>query len=208
VTMRRLAKELGVVPMTIYTYVPSKVELLDLMLDAAYTNMPRADTSGQPWKERLIAVVEENRALFEKHPWVAMVSTVRPPLGPGLMAKYEHELSALDNLGLDDIEMDAALTYLLNFVQAWARSAVDSRAVQQESGMDDGQWWATSGPLLARLLDGQSYPIADRVGAAAGAAQGGAYSSDRAYDFGIQRLLEGLGALIDREGRDGVPRVL
>lgn len=36
VTMRRLAQELGVAPMTIYTYVPGKAELFDLMLDAAY----------------------------------------------------------------------------------------------------------------------------------------------------------------------------
>src|ERR1700693_4240524 len=53
VTMRRVAKALGVVPMTLYTYVPGKAELLDLMLDAAYTSMPRLDTSGQPLRARL-----------------------------------------------------------------------------------------------------------------------------------------------------------
>ena len=52
VTMRRAAQSLGVVPMTLYTYVPGKAELLDLMLDAAYARMPRADTTGQPWRQR------------------------------------------------------------------------------------------------------------------------------------------------------------
>ena len=63
--------------------------------------MPRADTTGQPWRQRLAVIAAENRALFEAHPWTAAISTIRPPLGPGLMAKYEHELSALDGLGLE-----------------------------------------------------------------------------------------------------------
>ena len=36
------------------------------------------------------AVARDNRALFDAHPWAAAISTGRPPLGPGLMAKYEH----------------------------------------------------------------------------------------------------------------------
>jgi AcrR family transcriptional regulator len=197
VTMRRLAKSLGVAPMTLYTYVPGKAELLDLMLDAAYTSMSRLDTSGQPWHQRLAAIAEENRALFEKHPWAAIVSTIRPPLGPGMMAKYEHELLALEGLGLDDVLMDASLTYLLSFVQAWARAAADARAVQHDTAMDENEWWATTGPVLARVLDETAYPIAARVGSAAGAAHGSAYSPAHAYTFGLERVLAGLSRLID-----------
>jgi len=197
VTMRRVAKALGVVPMTLYTYVPGKAELLDLMLDAVYTSMLRLDTSGQPWRQRLAAIAEENKALFENHPWAATISTIRPPLGPGMMAKYEHELSALEGLGLDDVLMDASLTYLLSFVQAWARAAADARAVQHDTLMDDSEWWATSGPLLARVLDENAYPIATRVGSAAGAAHGSAYSPGHAYTFGLERVLAGLSQLVD-----------
>ena len=197
VTMRRVAHALGVAPMTLYTYVPGKAVLLDLMLDAAYTNMPRHDTSGRPWRQRLAAIAEENKALFEKHPWAATISTIRPPLGPGMMAKYEHELSALEGLGLDDVVMDAALTYLLGFLQAWARADADARALQHDTAMDDNAWWATSGPLLARVLDATAYPIAARVGSAAGAAHGSAYSPGHAYTFGLERVLAGLSQLID-----------
>jgi AcrR family transcriptional regulator len=197
VTMRRTAQLLGVVPMTLYTYVPGKAELLDLMLDTAYARMPRTDTSGQPWRQRLTAIAAENRALFETHPWAATVSTVRPPLGPGQMAKYEHELSAFDSLGLDDITVDDCLTYLLSFIQACARASSDARDVQRDSAMDDEQWWAANAPLLARVFDENAYPTAARVGAAAGAAHGSAYSPGHAYDFGLQRVLDGLAALID-----------
>jgi AcrR family transcriptional regulator len=199
VTMRRVAARLGVVPMTLYTYVPAKAELLDLMLDSAYAAMPRTDTAGRPWRERLAAVAAENRALFEAHPWAAAVSAIRPPLGPGMMAKYEHELSALEGLGLGDVQMDAALTHLLTFVQAWAHTAVGARA-NQESGMDDEQWWAAHAPLLEQVLDPAAYPLAARVGTAAGTAHGAAYDPGHAYRFGLRVILDGLAAQLPGRG--------
>jgi AcrR family transcriptional regulator len=199
-TMRRVAQVLGVAPMTLYTYVPGKAELLDLMLDAAYTRMRRADTTGQPWQQRLASIADENRTLFAAHPWAVAVSTLRPPLGPGSIAKYEHELSSLDGLGLTDVEMDDCLTYLLAFVQANARAMIDARATQQVSGVNDEQWWATAGPLLARVLDPQTYRLATRVGTAAGIAHGSAHDPAHAYDFGLQRVLDGLAPLVNRGG--------
>jgi AcrR family transcriptional regulator len=197
VTMRAVAQALGVAPMTLYTYLPGKAELLDLMLDAAYARMPRPGRDGQPWRDRVAAVARDNRDLFATHPWAATVTTGRPPLGPGLMAKYDYELRAFDDTGLADVERDAALTYLLDFVRASALAAADSRAVQRDSAQSEEQWWAANGPLLARVLDPEKYPTAVRVGAAAGAAQGAAYHPEHAYEFGLRRVLDGLGVLID-----------
>jgi AcrR family transcriptional regulator len=199
VTMRRLANALGVGPMALYTYVPGKAELLDLMLDAVYDELPRAAWSGDGWRERLTAVARDNRALFEAHPWAAAISTGRPPLGPGLMAKYEHELSAFEHAGLDDVDTDAALTFLLDFVRTCALAANDARAADRDTGMSDAQWWSANAPLLERVLDPEAFPTAARVGSAAGAAQGGAYSPERAWQFGLERVLDGLGALIERQ---------
>jgi AcrR family transcriptional regulator len=197
VTMRGVAHALGVVPMSLYTYVPGKAELLDLMLDTVYRQMLRADLSGVGWRERLATVAQENREMFNRHPWIVEVSTSRPPLGPGLMAKYEHELQAFEGLGLDDVEMDAALTFLLGFVQAAARAAAETATGRQDSAMSEEQWWTANAPLLAQVFDETKYPTAARVGAAAGAAHGAAYDPDHAYTFGLQRVIDGLGALID-----------
>lgn len=183
--------------MTLYTYVPGKAELVDLMLDAAYQRLPLADTTGRPWRQRLREVARENRALYLAHPWTAAVSTLRPPLGPGLMAKYDHELRALEALGLSDVQMDDALTHLLSFVQASARAAADARAAQMNSAMNDQTWWAANAPLLARVLDQDAYPLAIRVGTAAGSAHGSAHDPDHAYHFGLDRILDGLAAIIE-----------
>ncbi|MFJ8580147.1 TetR/AcrR family transcriptional regulator [Micromonospora sp. NPDC093277] len=203
-TMRAVAQAVGVAPMSLYTYVPGKAELLDLMLDAGYTRMPRPDRSGEPWRARVAALAGDNRELYTAHPWATEVATGRPPLGPGMMAKYEYELRAFDGTGLDDVQRDAALTYVLDFVRAAARSAAEARLTRRETAWSDEQWWAANGPLLARVLDERRYPTAVRVGAAAGAAQNAAYSPDRAYQFGLARVLDGLGVLID--GGDGPRR--
>jgi AcrR family transcriptional regulator len=198
-TMRRLAHALGVWPMALYTYVPGKPELLDLMLDAVYLAMPRAPwDEDDGWRERLEIVARDNRELFRAHLWAATMSSSRPPLGPGLLAKYEHELSALADAGLDDVETDAALTFLLDFVRAAALAAHAAGATRRASGMSDEEWWAANAPLLERVLDPEAYPTAARVGTAAGTAHGGAYSPDHTWEFGLERALDGLEALVRR----------
>ncbi|WP_131747785.1 TetR/AcrR family transcriptional regulator [Frankia sp. Cppng1_Ct_nod] len=195
-SMRSVARAVDVSTMALYTYVPGKAELVDLMLDAVYLRMERPPVDRQSWRSRLTAIAEQNRALFGMHPWIADVSTARPPLGPGLMAKYEYELSAFNGLGLDDVAIDDALTYLLTFVQAAARTAISTRASQRDSTMSDEQWWAANAPLLARVFDSTAYPTAARVGTAAGAAHGSAHHPDHAYQFGLARVLDGLAVLI------------
>ncbi|MGW0160325.1 TetR/AcrR family transcriptional regulator [Mycobacterium sp. NPDC003323] len=196
-TIRAVAAALGVAPMGIYTYVPGKAELLDLMLDTVYQQMPRSDLVGMLWRERVSAIAQENRAMLTRHRWVIDLPTTRPPLGPGLIAKYDHELSAFDGLGLSDLEMDAALTHLLGFVAAVARIANETRWAALDSGQTDAQWWQRAGPLLDRVLDADRYPLAVRIGAAAGHAHNSAYDADHAYQFGLARVLDGLAVLID-----------
>jgi hypothetical protein len=181
------------------------------MLDQLYLAMPRAETAGRPWRARLTEVAAENKAFFERHPWAAEVSRSRPPLGPGLMAKYEHELRAFDDAGLDEAETDAALTYLLGFVQSSARAAADARAAIHRSAQTDAQWWEENGPLLTVYIDPSAYPTAARVGPVAGEALQAAYNPDHAYEFGLQRVLDGLGVLIEARAadrRDGAGRGL
>lgn len=197
VTVRRLAQELGKAPMTLYTYVPGKAELVALMLDALFERMERTPAEGA-WRERLTAIARDNYALYRAHPWAAAASPSRPPLGPGQCAKYEHELQALEGLGLTDVEMDDALAHLLAFVRTAAQDAAQSDAERAASGMDDQEWWEANGPLLAKVLDPERFPTAVRVGQAAGEAHDAAYNAEHAFEFGLARTLDGLAALIER----------
>lgn len=196
--MRAVAERVGVSAMSVYTYVPGKAELIDLMVDALYLQMPRTAWRSRSWRKRLTTVAETNRTLLSAHPWLTEVAALsRPPLGPGVMTKYEHELAALDPAGLDDLDTDAALAHLLGFVQSHCRSAHDAERATTDSAMSDADWWAANQPVLERALDPAAYPRATRIGAAAGEAHGAAWTADHAWAFGLACTLDGLAALVD-----------
>ncbi|WP_127818044.1 TetR/AcrR family transcriptional regulator C-terminal domain-containing protein [Microbacterium sp. CPCC 204701] len=200
-TMRAVTDKVGISAMSVYTYVPGKPELLDLMVDALYARMDRPEWGAQAWRKRVTTIAVANRMLLTRHPWMTEVAALsRPPLGPGLMAKYEHELAAFDRTGLTDVDTDAALTFVLGFVQSHCRAAHDARRATTDTAMSDADWWAANQPILERAFDPAVYPRAVRTGAAAGEAQGSAWSDERSWKFGLARVLDGLAALIDREG--------
>lgn len=142
--------------MSLYTYVPGKTEPCNLMLDNVYLAMPRPPFVGRDWRAKLTQVADDNRSLLLAHPWAAALTTPRPPLGPGLMAKYDHELTAFDGLGLDDATTDDALTYLLTFVQAARRR--HGRCSQNPVGQRHERRAVVGGecPLLVWTASGQS----------------------------------------------------
>jgi hypothetical protein len=124
------------------------------------------------------------------------VATARPPLGPGITGKYDYELGALSGSGLGDVELDAALTLVLSFVHGAARPAAEAVQVASGSGQSDEQWWRASAPILEQVLDPAAYPLATRVGAAAGEAYQAASDPAGAFEFGLARVLDGLGVFI------------
>jgi hypothetical protein len=124
--------------------------------------------------------------------------TTRPPLGPGTIAKYERELRTVDGLGLDDIEMDSIITLINDYVAGAARSASNAREVERSSGIDDAAWWAATGPCLAKVLNPGQYPVASRVGTTTGQHYQAVSAPDHAFEFGLQRVLDGIELFVQR----------
>lgn len=196
VTLRRVAEELGVTAMSLYGYVPSKAELLDLIADRVYARFPMPEHGRTGWRARLDVIAKENWALYLAHPWLLQIATSRPMLGPNLTAKYDYELRAVDGLGLSDIEMDLVVSLVNDYVHGAARTAVDAAAAESQTGMTDEQWWQAYGPLLGEVLDPERYPTAVRVGAAAGAEYNAAHDPTRSFEFGLRRILDGIEILV------------
>lgn len=196
-SMRKVSQQLGVGTMSIYTYIPAKAELLDSMLDTVYGEAASNLVDGG-WRDRLEQVARENWALYQRHPWLLQVATGRPPLGPNLIAKYELELSAVDGIGLNDVEMDSVITLVNGFVHGAARGAAEATAIADQTGVTDEQWWAAIAPYLVKAFDATTFPLASRVGAAAGEQHGAEYDFGHAFEFGLARLLDGIEVFISR----------
>ncbi|GGP52613.1 TetR/AcrR family transcriptional regulator [Saccharothrix coeruleofusca] len=198
-SMRRVAEALGVGTMSLYTYVASREELVEAMLDKVYgeavEQLGAPEDSG--WEEGLRRVARVNWDLCMRHPWVLQVFTGRPPLGPHATAKYERELSVVEGIGLTDVEMDAVITLVHTHVEGVARRRVEADRVVRRTGITDEQWWREVEPFVAEVMDPARFPISARVGQAAGQAHQAAHNPEHAYTFGLDRLLKGVGALIE-----------
>jgi AcrR family transcriptional regulator len=219
-SMRRLADELGITAMSLYGYVPSKAELLDVMADRAYGEIaaPRDSApsgqalsgqaqSGQArswqarsWQARLALLADQHWTVLLAHPWLLQIAASRPLLGPNMTGFYDAELAAVDGLGLTDIDLDLVVSLLDDYVRGAARGAVEAAEAQARTGISDQQWWQTYGPLLADVLDPARYPTAVRVGAAAGAEYGAAYDAARSFRFGLQRIIDGIALFVGQTG--------
>lgn len=199
-SMRSVAERLGAGTMSLYTHVPSKTELIDLMLDTVYGQVYQSveEPSSQPgdWQAAMRFIAQRNWALFKQHPWMLALGSARPGLGPNASLKYEAELRPLDQLGLTDVEMDATLTLILTHVEGCARTHAAAQSIRQDTGINDAEWWVTQAPLLEKLVDPARFPIASRVGTSAGEQYQSVSDPEFLLTFGLDRILAGISDLI------------
>jgi AcrR family transcriptional regulator len=97
VSMRRVAAELGTGAASLYRYVETRDELLDLMTDAAAAEYDLTPPpSGLPvagdWLAGLVALGEQGRAILRRHRWLAALGLTRPVIGPNTVAVIERYL--------------------------------------------------------------------------------------------------------------------
>jgi hypothetical protein len=183
--------------MSLYTYVPSKAELIDVMFDRAIGETPRPENDGD-WRDRLAFIARSDFELYRRHPWLLQVMAMsRPPLGPGGIAAYEYALCAVVDIGLGELEMDSVVSMVSVYVQGAARAAAQAATSVSDTGVTDAEWWSTYGPLLEKVFDAEKYPVSARVGEIAGQTYQSAYDAQHGFEFGLARILDGVAALID-----------
>jgi AcrR family transcriptional regulator len=192
-SMRRIATVLGVGAMSLYRYVPGKAELVDLMVDEVYgEDVAAASVVEGDWRARLEEFGRQEWRLYLRHPWMLQIAQGRPMLGPNSMASTDIVLRAVDELGLDEHEMLAAVVLLSSFVAGLAKTTIEAMQAADRTGVSDDEWWEIQGEYVGPAVAEGKLPMMTKVGEA------GAFTSmfDH-FEFGLQRVLDGLGALID-----------
>ncbi|MGW0389499.1 TetR family transcriptional regulator [Streptomyces sp. NPDC003042] len=83
-SMRRLAATLGVTAMSLYWYVDTRHDLLELALDSALgeQHLPLDPLPREAWPGGLRELARGYRRLLAEHPWVAPLSVAYPNIGP------------------------------------------------------------------------------------------------------------------------------
>jgi AcrR family transcriptional regulator len=195
VTMRRIARELGVGAMSLYWHVTSKDELQMLMLDAV---QPAAPELSGDWRADLAAFARIARQEMLRHPWAIDYLITGPPVGPNNTRNTDQLLAVLDGLGLDTKTAAWAgmtiATYVAGAVlreiqeirwhKDYARTLaamtpeeVEKLRLQWEKNISDPVKY----PHMARLMAEEIDPDSPET-------------RDERFEFGLDCLLDGIAA--------------
>ena len=152
ISMRRIAREVGAGAMSLYWYVASKEELLDLMLDAIEAEIEVPEPTGD-WRADLGAFAHRTRAALRQHRWAVEFIGTRPPSGPNDVRNLERLLSLLDGIGVDDyrVIMGIFMTVATFVIGAVIREAQEVR-FQAEQERVEASMTAGGDPGRARAL--------------------------------------------------------
>jgi AcrR family transcriptional regulator len=194
-SMRRVADRLGAGgAMSLYTYVPGKTELVNLMLDAVMGEEARPDGEAKGWRAGLELYAREGWKLYHRHPWMLQAPLSRGLMGPNQTASLDSVLRSVSGLGLSEREMVAVVSVVAGYVQGAARTSVDISRLEKDTDITDEQWWATYGELMSQYVaDAERYPTLASLSLSAWWAFDGAKAE---FEFGLQRVLDGIEALI------------
>lgn len=196
--MRAVATRLGSsTPMSLYRYVHSKDGLVDLMLDAAQSELDVPGSPSGDWRADLRGLGLSMWRMTRRHPWFATLVHSRPPAGPNAVRKLEFVLAVFDELGKD---LATAMNFgrlLDSHVYGLAVQAAEERKMWQDNDFE-----AENDPLDAMrswVGDGAADPEHPRVAALtaamlAGADTGLPTGSDAQFELGIDCLLDGIAA--------------
>ena len=116
-SMRRLAAELNVTAMSVYWYVDTKDDLLELALDAAFGEVrPPAGDTGEDWRDQLRDLAAEYRALLVRHPWLSPLAGTFLNIGPHSIAFSDAVQRVIRLTGLPAHGQMGAISAVFQFV--------------------------------------------------------------------------------------------
>ncbi|MFD6098995.1 TetR/AcrR family transcriptional regulator [Nocardiopsis flavescens] len=203
-SMRAVGERLGRTAMSLYTYVASKNELVELMYDHVFGEpADAAEADGSPhWRTAAQAWAERLWDFYLRHPWTLEVSTARPVLGPNEYRLFEALAAVLHRAGLPPARIRTTYGTLFNLVRGQVQVAAESRRAEAVTGIPEDAWWYERSALLEEVAPdfGARFPTLtamERAGAFANESASEPYLEQEAretFRSGLASVLDALEA--------------
>ena len=189
-TMRRLAADLGVNPMSIYHHLPGKGAVVSGLVAVVFSRMRMPSSEGLPWQERVRAYAQAYRDVVLSHPNLALeIVSDAAAVSEAVLSGAEPLYGALEEAGLPPAKIVRAADSLVDFVHGF---------VLGEASNPSGKF--NIGPeLLARIeaRPPEKVPAMRRVFGALGE-EGARYDFDAGFEAGLDILVKGIEAIAAR----------
>ncbi|MGA5554694.1 TetR/AcrR family transcriptional regulator [Streptomyces lavendulocolor] len=196
-SMRKLAAGLNVTAMSVYWYVDTKDDLLELALDRVVGELPLpAPASGADWRDRLRELAASYRALFVTHPWASSLVGHFLNIGPRSMEFGRTAQQVIADTGLPLHLQSAALSSVFQFVYGFGTVEGHFRQRCEEAGMSQDEYFRLAmGAFRDQPAYGEDYERAERMMAARG---GDTVEEmrDRDFRFALEVQIAGIEAMV------------
>ncbi|MCX5536156.1 TetR/AcrR family transcriptional regulator [Streptomyces sp. NBC_00006] len=207
-TMRRIAAEIGAGAMSLYRYVPSRENLIELMADQVMGEIDVTDMPSGDWRADLTRYADGLRTMWMRHPWIATVQRSLPSFGPNQLRLVEGLMGVLD--AFVPIDENLGLVALLNsYVEGIVREEISTAREVRRSGLSESEWMERSYPYIDGLVKSGEYPIFTKIVTEARQPH---LSREGQFRHGLQRVLDCIAAALPpaagapmpahREGRE------
>ncbi|WP_345434538.1 TetR/AcrR family transcriptional regulator [Actinoallomurus vinaceus] len=194
-SMRRLGSRLAAGATSLYWYVATKDELLELVVDEIMGEIEVPEVEAADWRTAAAAIAHGMRGMILRHPWVTGLFGVRPNMGPNAMRMSDRVVGMLTAAGFTGVPVAYASSLLLSHAigsatteAAWRRSIAPSGKTADEvidemrPYIDEvaaqypnyGAWWQENRTINVNEMQ------------------------DDNFAFGVERLLDGLQSWLDR----------
>ncbi|MEU5566772.1 TetR/AcrR family transcriptional regulator [Micromonospora musae] len=191
-SMRTLGTRLGAGATSLYRHVASKDELIELVVDEVYGELTVPDApDATAWRTAATETAYGLRAMVLRHPWMTSVlgQVGLAYLGPNLMRQSERILAVFQAAGLPGQEADQAMKTLIAYVLGMATSEAAYLSVLARSGQDEHEWVESLRPAAEQAAKDHPRLLA---GYAAQHGSNPGRQREDAFDYGVQRVLDGL----------------
>lgn len=187
VSMARVSSSLGFTTMSLYRYVTSKDELVQLMQNAASVVLVPALDESQDWRDGLREWSASVRAVYQRHPWLLDMRVGSIPMSPSDLAMVDWAMRILRDLPLSQGEKMSTLLLLSGYTRSVGQLERDLRAA------DLGEVSPEHRAALKQLVTEELFPYLHPI------VQSGTYMGDEGdaeededASFGLERILDGV----------------
>ena len=199
VSVKRVATKLAAPIARMEAYLPTRDDLLDLMLDGAFGEIELPERApADDWRADLTTIARATQQVALRHPWLRSLAGTRTPCGPNGLRNSERVLAAMDGVDLDAATKTNAVNTVLAFVYGFVQLEMASTARKGEDAESD---LARRGHMATYLLDAVGtgrYPRLAQV------FEDATLTTEDAFGTGLGYVLDGIAQLV--EGQAGRPQ--
>ncbi|MFD9949017.1 TetR/AcrR family transcriptional regulator C-terminal domain-containing protein [Nonomuraea sp. NPDC059023] len=192
VSMRSVATALDLPTMSLYRHVRGKEDLAALMTDTAFGELEFPVPPPAGWRPRLELAARLQWRLYLRHPWLPrLVSLTHPQPMPNMFRYADWAMRAVHELGLDPEAGQMAWWTVANYVRGTATNLEQQAESERDTGLTSDQWFTSHMPIFQAGLPSGALPAQETPQD---------FDLTAFFEFGLQRVLDGIAVLVGRRG--------